>query len=72
MMKSKIAIVVMVLVFGFSSTVIAEEEEAWWGSWYSQGNVSFSIRAAFESHSRFGGGVGAYPGVELAPVASAD
>lgn len=65
MMKSKIFLIVIALAAVCASAGYAEEGDTWWGSWYSRGNVVASIRGAFESHSRFSGGLGAYPGVEV-------
>ena len=56
-------VLALFLVFSFSST--AEENDVWWGSWYSPGNLAFSVRGAYETPSGYSAGVGIYPGAEL-------
>ncbi len=65
MVKSRIILMVTTLAVVCSSAVLAEVDDVWWGSWYSQGNIAPSIRVAFESPSGYSGGLGAYPGVEM-------
>jgi hypothetical protein len=65
MRKSKVVYVVTVLFLVCSLSLTAEEENVWWGSWYSPGNLSLSLRGAYEKQSGYMGGVGVYPGAEV-------